>query len=421
MFQSKKLLLSIFLISTSIYCLAQTPGEYSFYQGDSLKGFDISGCCQEAIPYAHAKGLNAWETSLYIRGKEDLFVAKKYGIKPSVKSAISINPVPTSACNNLGFESGDFTGWTGGYGYNYHSDSSLRLTFNGVSTHGIDYPEPSCAYNTLVDIHAGLDPYGAFPMLDSAGGNYALRLGGEWINMNGPATGDSCTSGFMAGGQYYSAGEMVQQTFPVTIANHIITYKYAVVLGKATHSKGECPYFSVEVRNVNGDTVSGMQFRVQSDSTNLPAGMFVSNVSNGFGGPMFASKWRTNSINLTAYIGQNITLRFTAAGCTHGGHQGYAYIDATCGSSLPTGIQAIPQGNLYVLSPNPFDNSFTIEGSPSDDLADLRMYNAIGKEVLHQKIHSGRTQFNTYEFSSGVYFIHIIEKGKSDFIKLIKN
>ena len=48
------------------------------------------------------------------------------------------------------------------------------------------------------------------------------------------------------------------------------------------------------------------------------------------GDSIYYSAWRSNSMNLKAYIGTNVTIRFTAAGCTFGGHMGYGYVDAFC-------------------------------------------------------------------------------------------
>jgi gliding motility-associated-like protein len=321
----------IVLLMHAGYCLSQVPSRYSFYTSDTLQGFDVAACYKEALLYSQQNNLNEYEKSLYIRGKEDLFVEKKYHRTAEVRKPATVPPLITSTCNNLDFETGDYTGWTGGYGYNFNSTTPLTILAPVIWTHGTNYPEPYCAYHTLVTAAAGNDPYGSFPMLDPGGGSYALRLGGEWINLNGPQAGDSCTSGKKIGGQYYAAGETVQQTFLVTTANAMFTYSYAVVLDKAQHAQGECPYFRAEVLDNAGNPIACLQYYYQSDSTNVPAGMTISPTLNGFGGPVFASTaWQSNALNLKTFIGTNVTVRFTAAGCTHGGHFGYAYVDATC-------------------------------------------------------------------------------------------
>jgi len=324
------------LLSGASICLSQVPGRYAFYQGDTLKGFDFNACYKQTVIYSAQHGLTEYEKYLHIRGQEDLFVDQKYHRVTPKDSKLKVTPVITSACNNLDFELGNYTGWTGAWGYNNNSGLPLSVLGPVIWTHGTNYPETGCAYHTLVTAAAGNDPYSALPMLDPGGGTTALRLGGEWINLNGPQTylgvPDSCTSGKQVGALYNSAGEMVQQTFLVSAANAMLTYNYATVIDQAQHAPGECPYFRAEVLDNAGNPIPCMQYYVQSDSTNTPPGMSVSSVLNGWGGPVFVhTAWQTNSFNLKTYIGQNVTVRFTAAGCTHGGHFGYAYVDATCG------------------------------------------------------------------------------------------
>ena len=40
--------------------------------------------------------------------------------------------------------------------------------------------------------------------------------------------------------------------------------------------------------------------------------------------------WSSVGLDLSGYIGQNVTLRFTTYDCALGGHFGYAYIDGSC-------------------------------------------------------------------------------------------
>ena len=331
---NRSLLSVLFLFATVAIGTAQIAGKYYFYKGDTLDGFDVTACYKEALLYTEAHHLNEYEKRLYMIGHESYFVEKKYGLPSQEKKSLPVNPVVTAACNNLGFETGDFTGWVGAKGYNFNSNTPLTVTANGIFTHGIDYPEPYCAYHTLVDAAAGNDIYGLFPMLDPGGGAYALRLGGEWVNLEGPnppPPADSCVSGTKIGGQYFAGGELIEQTFVVTKANAMFSYNYAVVLDKAVHPIGECPYFRAEVLDSVGNPIPCLQYYVQSDSSNTPAGMTISATKNGFNGQVFTLPWTTNSLNLLPYLSQKLTVRFTAAGCNQGGHRGYAYVDATCG------------------------------------------------------------------------------------------
>jgi hypothetical protein len=184
--KANKILLSAFLLVSAIqFSLAQAPSRYCFFKGDSLNGFDVTACYTDALRFAQLNGLNDLEKLLYIRGKESVFIEQKYGLPAALRKPVGVPPAITSACNNLGFESGDFSGWTGGVGYNFSSTTALTVTSPVITTHGIDYPEPECAYHTLVDAAAGKDRFGLFPMLDSLGGTYALRLG-HWQDDRSP-------------------------------------------------------------------------------------------------------------------------------------------------------------------------------------------------------------------------------------------
>jgi hypothetical protein len=323
-----------FLIISFLFVLfnctyAQVPDKYCFFKGDTLQGFDVVACFKEASLYAKQHGLNETEKLLYIKGMETFFMEQKYRIDHASLKKMSVPSVLTSPCNNTGFETGDFTAWTGGVGYNSRSDSALIITTPSIKTHGIDYPEPFCANHTIVNAAAGNDPYGAFPMLDPLGGNYALRLGGELININGPQVGDSCTSGALTGGRYHSGGEVIQRQILVTPATALFSYNYAVVLDRAPHAKGERPYFKVEVLDQPGDTIPCLQYFLQGDTSASP-GMTTSSVSDVWGGQVYYMAWRSNSINLSSLIGTSVKIRITAAGCIFGSHFGYAYFDASC-------------------------------------------------------------------------------------------
>ncbi|MEO6882830.1 MAG: hypothetical protein ABI199_02270, partial [Bacteroidia bacterium] len=308
------------------------PADFIFAGADSLAGFNWS----DYYAYLNkSKGayINPTELRFYLRKKERRYVRKKYSLPiPPPEKTATINPnnytVLTSACNNVDFEDGNFTGWTGFKGYNGNSNAALTTTatgiFNGALNNGIN----TCQWHTLESAAAGNDPYGNFPMLDPAGGTYAARIGGPKINQNildyncGTSADDPSSD---------SKGEILQQTFPVSSTNALFTYKYAVVLNDGGHPNGEQPYFKIEVYDQSNNPIPCLQFYVQAASGVPPAGFLTSAKTNSEdGSTVYYLPWTTNSLNLSAYVGQNVTVRFTAAGCTQGGHFGYGYIDCSC-------------------------------------------------------------------------------------------
>jgi hypothetical protein len=256
--------------------------------------------------------------------KKLLFIVLFFGVK-------QIN----AQCNNANFETGDFTGWTGGIGYNANSNMPLTVTSGSISTLGLNSLETGCSFHTIMNGAGGTDPYGAFPVVDPNGGIYAVRLGGENINTNNYVpTGCSVNSPSNAP-TYCSNGESLQQTFNVTAVNALFTYNYAVILEKAPHPNGQQPYFRVDVLDNSGTPIPCFSYNIHGDSAgNYPAGFVDVGIAE-------VLAWRQNSINLLPYLGQNVTIRFTAAGCIQGGHFGYAYIDCSCSSQAKITIPTV--------------------------------------------------------------------------------
>jgi hypothetical protein len=72
-----------------------------------------------------------------------------------------------------------------------------------------------------------------------------------------------------------------------------------------------------------------LQYFQACTSGTPPAGYIKSTVTPS-SSVAYYLPWTQNSLNLKPYIGTNVTIRFTAAGCTPGQHFGYAYVDARC-------------------------------------------------------------------------------------------
>jgi gliding motility-associated-like protein len=309
----------------SVYGRGQVKEGWSFFKGDTLAGFDI----QAAYSAALSEKLKGAELLGELKARETEFVNRKYGIHSILNQGIAPPFILTSTCNNLGFETGDFTGWTGSTGYNTNSSAPLTVSSAGINSIVLNSPEPSCSFQTIVNAAAGSDPYSGLSMLDPGGGVYACRLGGEEVNLDSK-TFNSCSGG----NSPYSGGELIQQTFLVTPGNALFSYNYSVILASAPHTNTQVPYFRAEVLDGSGTPIPCLQYYVESDSLTPPPGFFISNgspgSSSGGAGAVFYCNWTSNSLNLKPYMGQNVTIRFTAAGCTKGGHFGYAYVDASC-------------------------------------------------------------------------------------------
>ena len=345
--------------------------DYKYFGGDSLTGFDLQG----KLNYADASHYTGREKVAYMIKEERLYVYGKYAgtlgkagnnkkINPAVDkngNSINWNKRPTgSACNNADFEDGDYTNWTGSVGWNGYNDGYLYEVNPGETwtgspamngnppTLGTNKAETSCSWITMVTAAAGNDPYGKFPMLDPGGGTYAVRLGGENANL-GPSFGN-CGTSSIDGSTYATAlAEELEQTFPVTAANALFTINYAVVLNDGGHPNGQQPFVLFQVLNSSGKLVSNcLQYYQECTSGAPPKGYKTSASTAPFdGSSVFYLPWTQTTFNLSAYIGQNITIQLLAAGCAQGGHFGYAYLDCSCGPvTLPVASGGCSTGTV---------------------------------------------------------------------------
>src|ERR1051325_4345556 len=109
--------------------------KYHYFKGDTLNDFDFIAAFKAAMA-DHTD--NEAELPGFIYKLECDFVASKYHISPPCfkylyshedkdKSYRNLR-VLGSSCNNVDFENGNFTGWTGAIGYNSNSNASLTIT-----------------------------------------------------------------------------------------------------------------------------------------------------------------------------------------------------------------------------------------------------------------------------------------------------
>lgn len=215
---------------------------------------------------------------------------------------------PQQACTNIDFENGSLNGWTTSNGFN--------PTFNALG----------CCQNNggaqLVTTGTGMDACGGFPVV-AAGGNFSVRLGN-----NG-------TGGI---------ADRLQQTFNVTAANANFTYRYAVVFEDPGHALADQPKFEIQMLDSNGLQIPCTFYNVAAGQ-NIPGFVNSPNCNN-----VVYKPWTNVSVDLTNYIGQNVTIRFTTYDCALGGHYAYAYIDGSCTDFNITQNNILCQGSTIQLS-----------------------------------------------------------------------
>ncbi|NBV13212.1 MAG: hypothetical protein EBS07_03985, partial [Sphingobacteriia bacterium] len=206
---------------------------------------------------------------------------------------------------NIGFEQNSFSGWTGYTGY-FSNGSYTSMTAGIVpGRHDIT----SSGFDNNVPFIPQKCPLPGF-------GSYSAKLG----NSN---TG--------------SEAERLTTTMTVGPNNSALIYSFAAVLQDPGHPVQEQPRFQVNIRDGQGNALSCGSYTYISGQ-NIPFQTYTNNNNNNnnnyyyyyYGSSVLYRDWSTFAIDLTAYIGQTITIEYSTADCGFGGHFGYAYVDNRC-------------------------------------------------------------------------------------------
>ena len=215
--------------------------------------------------------------------------------------------------------------WSGAYG-NIPSSGSSN---NDVYTRAVYYNgfSPSIvplngSITTFLDEHS-IVSYGNDPVVGSllkttsaASNNYSFRLGNKYNNYG---------------------TEMLTKKFIVN-TDGIIKFTYALVLnepGALTDPSYTKSAFRVAVYDVSGNRINNIVYLdgaspldyIPSDVTSPFFQVFGSGNST-----VVYRDWSCAKIDLSAYIGQEVSVALITNDCSWGGHYGYAYIDDWCGN-----------------------------------------------------------------------------------------
>jgi len=219
---------------------------------------------------------------------------------------------------NMGFEQGNFNGWSCDTGYIDRNTGNIIV-------------KPSAPANnrqTLISksYTPALDPFGKFPTLCPYGGNYSVKLGSEQI-----------------GGQ----AERMSYTFVVPTGQNVydITFYYAVVFQNPAHLPYQQPRFTVKTFNVTDSTYidcASFDFIAGTPSQGFRRAPVIAPQDT----EVFYKIWSPSTIHMVGLGGKQVRLEFTANDCSLGGHFGYAYVDVQENCSAPI------TGNSYCTGEN---------------------------------------------------------------------
>ena len=195
-----------------------------------------------------------------------------------------------AACFNADFEDNSFTNWNG---------------FSG-SCCGINTPNQGFTNQHQIMVGPGNDP-----MVANCATLSIVPPGENFSAMVGDFTGTGAQA------------SRLQYTFSITPQSNMIIVKYAVVLEDVGHGVSQQPRFEAQLYDAAGNP--------------LPCTFYQVAAANGVPGFQNCGQyrwknWTTFGVDVTAYMGQTVTLDVATGDCSLGGHWGYAYVNASCSS-----------------------------------------------------------------------------------------
>jgi len=247
-----------------------------------------------------------------------------------------------SQCYNADFELGNFTGWQGRRG----GCCPITLPNNGITNGRQTIMSP------------GIDPNTCGGLSTVYSGNFSARLGND--NVGNQAEG-------------------LTFTFTVTPQSTLVQYAYAVVFEDPGHTDDEQPRFNSRVRLADGSIIACTDYMVTAAS-NLSGFQSCPGI-DAQGDPVNIAwrDWSTVTVDLTAYVGQTITLEFETGDCSLGGHFGYAYIDAIYCTANEIDVQYCINQTTAILSAPPGFASYLWENGETTQTISVNptLYNSL--------------------------------------------
>lgn len=220
-----------------------------------------------------------------------------------------------SACNNLDFEDTTFANWIGATGMNPGSILTPNTSWvNGIVTSGPNAATSDITNQmTLITQYyidsIAIDPNTSLPdtqmtSLAPNGGGVSVRLGNSNI-------GAQC--------------ERLKFQFVVTWQRNF-QYQFATVMEDPGHPWDAQPFFMVNIWDQFGNLLPCCSDTIWSADPSYP---FISTLSPS-GSPIQYRRWTPVVLDLSAYMGQTMTIEFTNSDCAYTGHYGYTYLDISC-------------------------------------------------------------------------------------------
>lgn len=256
-----------------------------------------------------------------------------------------------TSCPNSNFSQGNWSGWTGCYGYG--QTPPMNSCENSGMLTGPPYPA-----NYTVPLHVLMPAPGH---MDYWGCNVVTTVfPGESFSAR---IGDTTT------GRH---GAELHYDIYVTNLNYLFVYRYAVVLESPNHSVAQQPNFQVVIRDSLGNTldpVCGYYYISAPTTPNTPPPGWTWCQAPG-SRSRYARPWTTVGMDLTPYVGRHITLAFIAKGCciAGGSHRGYAFVSAYCSSLIIQTAMCEGDTSATLTAPPGFEHYLWSTGDTTESI-----------------------------------------------------
>ena len=325
---------------------------------------------------------------------------------------LMLSSISFSQCVNADFSLGNFTGWVGSTGDGKDTllnGSSAEIYSNIVAgiVQGTTNSLPSdTGQQTIINDTTLTDTNTAGGLKMTPKNGMSCRLGNDLAY--------NCVSS-------QKSAARLEYTMAVTALNKFFTYQYALVLqdpSNAGHSPIECPKFTFNVLNSTGTVIDSNTIIASSNLPGFNTANAPSTVCDNSTNVIWKD-WSSVSVDLSQYIGQNITLQFTTFDCTMGAHFGYAYISCYCGST--SSISEFDKNNIINISPNPSNGLFTLtlQNIPNKN-SEIEIFNSLGERINKDILNTQTKTIDISGYSKGIYFLKISSEEKYLFKKIIK-
>jgi hypothetical protein len=278
--------------------------------------------------------------------------------------------ISQSTCSNLDFEAGNLGGWMVTSGQNTLS------TGMGGCCPTAGSAEATVVATPLVDPNMGTIPNSPL------GGTQVAKLN------------DASPSGLVTRLTY---------SLVVTSFNAVLPYAVAGLSQGSGHACGDQPYFNMQARDMLNNIISTNHMEPGVGCTGSSVFTNTTSTYSYFG-------WTTFSVNLTAYIGQTVTINFTTGDCDGWGHYGYSYFDVACAGVLNV-KETASMTNVNVW-PNPAKDVLNVETDAiHKDNSEIAVYDVVGKQVMKKDI-SSENVISIQNLIPGVYMYNVSMNGK---------